>query len=349
MKQKITIIWATDWFWKWLVSFILKDFRNEADIKITWRNIEKWEKVAKDIWCYFSDNNIESVKDADIVIFSVPIAYMESTIREVAPYIKQGALAIDICSIKSVPAKALKESCKPWVMVLPLHPMFWPFVSSIAGQMFVLTSEIEVKTDKRYKFLVDYLNNAWAKVIETSPLEHDKMMAVVQGLTHFDMFVLAETIKRLGLDIEKSMDFVSPIYKIMISSVARYVWQNPKLYGDIQMYNDEVLAVHKVFMEVTNDFNRFIKNKDEESFVNTILETKKYFWKHSEQGQKYTDKIIYMIWKQIEKAEKSIGKQIEIINIYTKEKINWKLEKYDDNKVYLEGNKVYILDEWEII
>ena len=102
-------------------------------------------------------------------------------------------------------------------------------------------------------------------------------------------------------------------------------------------------------MEVTNDFNKFIKNKDEESFINTILETKKYFWKHSEDGQKYTDKIIYMIWRQIEKAEKSIGKQVEIVNIYTKEKINWKLEKYDDNKIYLERNKVYGLDEWEII
>jgi hypothetical protein len=30
------------------------------------------------------------------------------------------------------------------------------------------------------------------------------------------------------------------------------------------MYNDEVLKVHKVFMETTNDFNKFVINKDEE-------------------------------------------------------------------------------------
>jgi prephenate dehydrogenase len=43
------------------------------------------------------------------------------------------------------------------------------------------------------------------------------------------------------------------------------------------MYNDEVLNVHKVFKETTNDFNKFVENKDEESFINTILDTNKYF------------------------------------------------------------------------
>jgi prephenate dehydrogenase len=45
------------------------------------------------------------------------------------------------------------------------------------------------------------------------------MMAVVQGLTHFNMFVWADIMKNMNFDIEKSFSFVSPIYKIMISSV----------------------------------------------------------------------------------------------------------------------------------
>ena len=135
----------------------------------------------------------------------------------------------------------------------------------------------------------------------------------------------------------------------MISSVARYVWQNPKLYGDIQMYNSEVLGVHKTFMEVTNDFNKFVKDKDEASFISTIEKTKEYFWDHTKKGQKYTDKIIYMIGCQIDKAEKSIWKEIEIINIYSREKISWKLNSYDDDKLYIEGDSVCCLDEWDII
>jgi hypothetical protein len=37
------------------------------------------------------------------------------------------------------------------------------------------------------------------------------------------------------------------------------------------MYNDEVLNVHKIFMKTTNDFNKFIEEKDEDKFIKTIL------------------------------------------------------------------------------
>lgn len=76
------------------------------------------------------------------------------------------------------------------------------------------------------------------------------MMAVIQWLNHFNIFIFGETIKRLNFNIDKSMDFISPIYKIIISSVARYLWQNPKLYYDIQVHNKEILKVHKVFMRL---------------------------------------------------------------------------------------------------
>jgi prephenate dehydrogenase len=37
----------------------------------------------------FSSNNLKSVDNADIVIFSVPIAFMEKTIEDIAPNIKK--------------------------------------------------------------------------------------------------------------------------------------------------------------------------------------------------------------------------------------------------------------------
>jgi prephenate dehydrogenase len=48
-------------------------------------------------------------------------------------------------------------------------------------------------------------------------------MAVVQGLTHYSMFVIGKTIKKYSVDVLKTLDFVSPIYKIMIASVSRYI------------------------------------------------------------------------------------------------------------------------------
>lgn len=345
--KKITIIWWSDWFWKWLANFIKQNFKSEVEITITWRNLEKLEKTSKEINCLYSDKNIDSVKNADIVIFAIPIWITVETIKNIAPHVKENSIILDVTSIKNSTSIAMQKYAKKWTLIIPTHPMFWPYVSTIAWQIFVLTPKDEDKKDSRYLYLKHFLEKNDAKVIETTPIEHDKMMAVVQWLTHFDMFVLWETIKRLWLDIEKSMNFVSPIYKIMISSVARYLNQNPKLYSDIQIYNSEVLEVHKVFMETTNDFNNFIKNKDEENFIKTVKETAKYFWKNSKEWQEYTDKIIYMIWNQIEKAHKNIWNEIEITNIYDKTKIKWILEKIEDNFLYINNIK-YNLNTWEI-
>ena len=357
MKQNITIIWATDGFWKWVAEFLLKHFWSDINLTITWRNIEKWENLISlfqreypqgEGLSKFSINNIESVKNADITIFAVPIAFMEETIKNVAPNLKENSLVLDVCSIKVFPSETLKKYSPSSVLVIPTHPMFGPFISSIAGQIFVLTAEEKDRQDFRYKFLVDFLKNHSAKVLEVWAKEHDKMMAVVQWLTHYDIFVFWETMKKLWVDIEKSLDFVSPIYKLKISSVARYMHQNPWLYSDIQMFNKEILNVHKTFMEVSSNFNKIVKEKDSKTFVKNIESTQKYFWENAKKWQLYTDKIIYLISKQIELVKNNIWEIMNFENIYTQKIISWKIIKFEKEIIYLSSWEELILDEWRV-
>ena len=357
MKQKITIIGWTDWFWKWTAEFLLKHFWNDIDLTVTWRNIEKWEKLISlfqreypqgEELLKFSIDNIASVKNADITIFAVPIAFMEESIKNIAPYLKKNSVVLDICSIKDFPSNSLEKYSPESVLVIPTHPMFGPFISSIAGQIFVLTSEEKVKEDFRYKFLVNFLKKSSAKILETTPQKHDRMMAVVQWLTHFDVFVFGETIKRLWVDIETSLNFVSPIYKLMISSVARYMNQNPKLYSDIQMYNKEILKVHSTFIEVSNEFNKIVETKDEKNFIKTIESTQEYFWENAQKWQLYTDKIIYLISKQIELVEKNIWKYINFENIYSQKIRKEKITDYKNEIIFLENWEKLKLDEWKV-
>ncbi len=349
MIKKITIIWWSDWFGRWLSLYINSHFKKNVEITITWLNDEKLKEIKKENNFQVSTDNIKAVKEADIVIFSVPICVTEKVIKEVCPFIKEDSVVLDVTSIKTFPSKAMKKYSKKWVLVIPTHPMFWPYISTIAWQIFVLTATEEERLDKRYEFLKNFLKIKWAEVIESSPEEHDKIMAIVQWLTHFTMFVLWETIKEEKIDIEYSMRFVSPVYKLMISSVARYMRQNPKLYSDIQIYNTEVLKVHKTFMDVTNDFNTFVKEKDEKGFIKRALETQKYFWENASVWQRYTDKIIYMISRQKNLALQNIWKKIILENIYTKEEINWVLEKFEKDNLVVNGKNydmnVYIIKE----
>lgn len=348
--RKIVIIWWTSWFWKWTAWFIKKEFP-ENEILITWRNTEKWEKASKETWTKFSTENISEVKNADIVIFCLPISKTESAIKEIWPHINPKAVVLDVTSIKWFPAKAMKQYCPKTCTIIPTHPMFWPYVSSIASQVFVLCPDSETEKTIEYIFLKNFLSEKWSHIIEVDPEEHDRMMAVVQWLTHFSLFTIWETIRRLWIDVEFSQKFVSPIYKILSSSVSRYVSQDPWLYADIQMNNEEVLKVHKTFMEVRNDFSKFVQEKDKKSFIETIEKTGKHFWKTAVEWQQYTDKIIFLLSKQTENIKAKIWKKAEFENIYTREKLKWKIEEFNQKtrKVYLDIWEVISTNEWVIL
>ena len=63
------------------------------------------------------------------------------------------------------------------------------------------------------------------------------MMAVVQVLTHFSYISTAAAIEKLQVNIKDTEDYESPIYNLMIDTIARIVSQNPYLTYSIQHEN----------------------------------------------------------------------------------------------------------------
>lgn len=350
MKQQVLILWWTDGFGKWMAQFIWEHFPDDADIIITGRNKRKWEAVAQWLWVTFTDDNNEYIHTADIVIFSVPIAYMEASIKELAPKIKHGAIVLDVCSVKQMPSETLKQYCPERCVIIPTHPMFGPYVSTIASQTIILSADDQNKKKKAYSSFKNYLNSSAARVIEATPKEHDTMMAVVQWLTHFDLYVVSNTLERLWVDVADSLQFVSPNYKVLLSFAARYLHQNPKLYADIQMFNPEVLKVHQAVIESCKHYHQIVLNKDIQGFIDTANQSKKHFWEDVTKGaQVYTDKLIYLIGKQSEIAQESIGKSVELRNIYHKESVCGILSVFNKDMLTLDNWAQYHIDEWEIL
>lgn len=278
---KVTILWGTNGFGKWLADYALKHFSEHICLTTTGSK----------------DDNIEAIKDADIVIYSVPISKTEEIITETLPYIKAWAIVADVTSMKKFPSIVMQA--REDIIVIPAHPMFGPYIEQISWQVVILTAEKKSQESPEYKFLKNFLEMQQAKVHECTPEYHDKMMAVVQGLTHFNMFVVWETMKRLGISVQDSLNFVSPIYKLMISSVGRYLGQNPKLYADIQMYNDEILPVHEAFLETAKNFHLSVQSKNIQKFCGDIEEARDFFGHDiCQDWQEYTDMIIEMLSKQ---------------------------------------------------
>jgi len=136
-------------------------------------------------------NSIAScVKDADIVLVSVPVRMTPQIIQQCVKSMKVGSVISEISSVKQLAFRALMktpESIKP----LCIHPMFGPGASE-KMQLKVLL--VPIKNKKAELMLVhEMFENALVKVLPDAKA-HDMSIATVLGLTYFANIVFAKVV-----------------------------------------------------------------------------------------------------------------------------------------------------------
>ena len=303
-KSNMTIIGGTRGLGRWFAEHLKNDF----NIRITSRDESSGKPVAEEIGVEYSNNNIEAIKDADIIIFSVPIEHMVETIREVAPHAPEGSLLMDVTSVKTEPAEALKKYAPENAEILPCHPMFGPRVPTLKRQIIILTP-IENRSPNWLPRVKDYLDKTDCEVVITTPNEHDKYMSIVQGLTHFSYISLASTIRKLNINVKESRNFSSPVYTIMLDMVSRVVYQNPYLYYSIQKNNLETSNAREALIKESIYLSNLIEEGKEDDFVKSIVESAKHLDGH-EDALARSDKAISMLTQKSNVLAKSIGKEV---------------------------------------
>ena len=202
--------------------------------------------VADKLGVRFAHDMMAEVERSDIVLVSVTIEKTVEVIRQVAPLMRPGSLIMDVTSIKSEPVRAMKAYAPVGVEALGTHPMFGPSMLSMRGQTIILTL-VEEKTGHWLNEISSLFQSDGAHVEVLSPEEHDRIMAVVQALTHFAYIGIGSTLKALQFDVENSRRFMSPVYEIMIDFVGRILDQNPELYASIQS-NPQAAFVRQTFL-----------------------------------------------------------------------------------------------------
>ena len=328
-KSNMTIIGGTRGLGKWIAEYLKNDF----NITITSRNETSGKEIAKELDVMYNSNNIDAVKDADIILFCVPIVFMVDTIKEVAPHASEGSLLMDVASIKTEAAEALDKYAPENVEIMPCHPMFGPRVPTLERQIIVLTP-FENRSNKWLGRIKDYLTKANCEIVITTPQEHDKYMSIVQGLTHFSFIALASTIRKLNINVKESRNFSSPIYSLMLDMASRIVYQNPYLYYSIQKNNKETENARKALIKESIYLSNLIEEGDEEDFVKNIVKSAQHL-DEREEALIRSDKAISMTSQKANILTKSIGKEIGIFQSYSKETHVGTVEKVTSKNVIL--------------
>ena len=249
--------------------------------------------------------------DYDVVVIAVPVDVTCDVIAQVAPQMKPGAVLFDITSVKTNPVKQMLISAPPGVELVSVHPLFGPSMPDMEGQTVIVTP---VRGERGRRFLIDLFEKAGAHVEELSAEEHDHVMSIIQGLTHFGYIAMGVTLEALRFDIKRSRRFMSPVYGIMTDFIGRILGQNPALYASIQMNTDR--SVREAFVTQCAALIDSINANDSAAFIATMKRAAKHFG-DAEPALKRSNKLIMANIKEVEDFKRSIGSTRGLRNVYT--------------------------------
>ena len=325
--MNVGIIGGSDGLGKTLIYY----FRDEFNVFITGRDHKKGKAVADELNVNYIESNAGLANISDMLIISVPIQHTCDVIREVAPFMKEGSVMVDVTSVKEGPSRTMAEVLPDTIEYIPTHPIFGPRTTRLDNQVIVLTPD---KKGKWYPKVYRYLEGRNMRVIETTAEKHDFMMSIVQVLTHFSFISTASAIEKLKVDISETEDYESPIYNLMIDMIARIVSQNPYLTYYIQSMNSNGPKIRNTFTEAAIELRDAINNGDDEKFMDIAINATKHMG-DIKNALGRSDKAIGALNYEYGVLYESIGKEVGLQHIYSGKIHTGILESVDGKTVVL--------------
>ena len=331
--MNVGIIGGSDGLGKTLVYY----FRDEFEVYISARDHLKGRKVAEELGVSYIESNAGIANISDILVISVPIHLTSEVIREVAPFMKEGSLMVDVTSVKEEPSRTMAEVLPETIEYIPTHPIFGPRTTTLDNQVIVLTAD---KKGKWYDKVYNYLASKNMRIIETTAEHHDFMMSIVQVLTHFSFISTAYAIEKLSVDISQTEDYESPIYNLMIDMIARIVSQNPYLTYNIQSRNNNGPKIRNTLADAVVELRDVINNGNEEEFIDIAIKATKHMG-DIKNALGRSDKAISALSYEYSYLNRSIGQEVGLKHIYSGKIHVGILESIDGKTAVLkDGNKI---------
>ncbi|MEM2875132.1 MAG: prephenate dehydrogenase/arogenate dehydrogenase family protein [Candidatus Hadarchaeales archaeon] len=264
--MKITIIGAGtmgSWF-----ANLLKE-----EGKVTLCDIER--KIADDAASRLGVSSApqhEAVRSADIILVAVPISETPRVVRSALGFMKTGALLVDISSVKSEVVEVMKEF-KGRIELASVHPLFGPGATTLRGKDVI---SVPVKTGRWYRWLKQFMVKNGATFTEMDAEEHDRLMSVIQSLTHFTLIsylASASTLKEYC----KTGKIRTPIFEELRELAKCLLRGDLKMYGEIQVHNRYSRIIRSHFIEACRSLDLAFSSGDFRSTPEFLKRAMKMF------------------------------------------------------------------------
>lgn len=225
--------------------------------------------------------------NAELVLICVPIERTIDVIREAAKYLAPTTILADVTSIKTPIVQAMLEAHTG--PILGLHPMFGPGVTSFLSQKIVVCP---ARGDEAFQWFLELIASKGGTLITCTPEEHDQMMIAVQALRHFSTFCLGVFLMEEQINVSRSLEFASPVYRLGIDMVSRLFAQDSSLYIDIMIATEDRRQAIERLGKTFQKLAQLVIQKDQETLSRIFEETKTILGEETTRSLKESNYLI---------------------------------------------------------
>ena len=224
----------------------------------------------------------EAVRNADLIVFAVPVMAMGEAAKAAAPGMKAGATVTDVGSVKASVAEALAGAVPATCFVIPGHPIAGTeqsgpdagFAELFHNRWIILTPQ--ARDDGAYTDAVARLSQFWTALgsnVETmDAAHHDLVLAVTSHLPH----LIAYNIVGTAADLEEVTQAEVMKYSAGgFRDFTRIAASDPTMWRDVFLANkDAVLDVLGRFTEDLQALSRAIRWGEGDKLIELFSRTR---------------------------------------------------------------------------
>lgn len=255
---------------KGLAGSVIVSTRSEATLKRA-RELNLGDR--------YTTSASDAVKNADLVIVSVPVGASGAVAAEIAASLKPGAIVTDVGSTKGSVIAQMKPHIPEGVHFIPGHPIAGTeysgpdagFIGLFKGRWCILTPLPETDETAKGK-LRTFWETLGSMVDDMDPEHHDKVLAIVSHLPH----IIAYNIVGTADDLEAVTE--SEVIKYSASGFrdfTRLAASDPTMWRDVCLHNkDAILEMLARFSEDLAYLQRAIRWGDGDKLFDLFTRTR---------------------------------------------------------------------------
>lgn len=208
----------------------------------------------------------------DVVVLATPPGITEDLLCELMSQTTH-ALIFDVASIKSPIQASLRQAAEYGLKICSIHPMFGPSTTLLSGRHVLL---MDLGCPRAVQEAKDLFAETMAQTVEI-PLEaHDRLMALVLGLSHLVNLTFVVALMETGIPADELAKLSSTTFERQLEITRDVVAESPHLYFEIQKLNTEGHIAHDALSRAVELLRSAVAADESTKFVELMVRGQAY-------------------------------------------------------------------------